>query len=598
MELVYLWVEEYKNIKKQGFNFSPRFECEYDEERNELTVDEKKEYVSIFPENINVTAIVGENGSGKSNIFESLISNLMYFGDIPTDEPYKVLTFFYDNSEKKVYYKELNFHLNFLNNENILNNLEALTTSKYQIEKQFLPFTLHYDYSLDWINNNENNLDFDSLYHKNDDYETPILLQPDKFERKVSLANIDYIATRDILNFTIQNNIKFDFIEEFFVPVSCKLIYNMYDISKKNKVIYKRLEEQHSSRWRIEHFKNEAYCYILRKTIDKGQKNNYKFIKKSEFKNKLQEDKLNKNFDDLIDFIKHGSFEDLYDDTIQYRTKKIKDTFKFLSFIERSGIDFFGYDLLHGMKDIKEDKEILLNLPPYVQVEFFDKTGVSFYSLSYGQKFIIKFIYSLLNQLNNLKSHPNYRDINILLDEVEQGLHPEWQKKFVNFLVQILKEKKDFNFNIVCATHSPFILSDIPKTNAYFIKNGQKKFLNIETFGANIHTLLSHGFFMKDGLMGEYAKEKINEIIKFLETVEEEKSKIDGDFSDLKEEYETKKKEFWYIQSIIGEDYLKQVIKNHLVEIEKILLGKDEAKEEHIKRLQQEIDRLKKSEND
>ena len=24
MELVYLWVEEYKNIKNQGFNFSPR----------------------------------------------------------------------------------------------------------------------------------------------------------------------------------------------------------------------------------------------------------------------------------------------------------------------------------------------------------------------------------------------------------------------------------------------------------------------------------------------------------------------------------------------------------------------------------------------
>jgi len=28
MELVYLWIEEYKNIKNQGFNFSPWFECE------------------------------------------------------------------------------------------------------------------------------------------------------------------------------------------------------------------------------------------------------------------------------------------------------------------------------------------------------------------------------------------------------------------------------------------------------------------------------------------------------------------------------------------------------------------------------------------
>ncbi len=29
MELVYLWVEEYKNIHRQGFNFSPRFKCDY-----------------------------------------------------------------------------------------------------------------------------------------------------------------------------------------------------------------------------------------------------------------------------------------------------------------------------------------------------------------------------------------------------------------------------------------------------------------------------------------------------------------------------------------------------------------------------------------
>ena len=35
MELVYLWVEEYKNIKNQGFNFSPRFECEFKAEYDE-----------------------------------------------------------------------------------------------------------------------------------------------------------------------------------------------------------------------------------------------------------------------------------------------------------------------------------------------------------------------------------------------------------------------------------------------------------------------------------------------------------------------------------------------------------------------------------
>ena len=75
MELVYIWVEDYKNIQKQGFNFSPKFKCHYDEEKNELTIDENDDYIpDFFGENINVTAIVGKNGSGKSNILNVIIN--------------------------------------------------------------------------------------------------------------------------------------------------------------------------------------------------------------------------------------------------------------------------------------------------------------------------------------------------------------------------------------------------------------------------------------------------------------------------------------------------------------------------------------------
>lgn len=72
MELVYLWVEDYKNIHQQGFNFSGRYRCDYNSETNELMIDENKEYIHIFPENINVTAIVGANGAGKSSIIECI----------------------------------------------------------------------------------------------------------------------------------------------------------------------------------------------------------------------------------------------------------------------------------------------------------------------------------------------------------------------------------------------------------------------------------------------------------------------------------------------------------------------------------------------
>ncbi|MEA2027977.1 MAG: hypothetical protein U9N49_03255 [Campylobacterota bacterium] len=113
-----------------------------------------------------------------------------------------------------------------------------------------------------------------------------------------------------------------------------------------------------------------------------------------------------------------------------------------------------------------------------------------------------------------------------------------------------------------------------------------------QTFGANIHTLLSDSFFMSGGLMGEFAKGEINEIINFHKEVIEFQNNT-KEIEVYRCVYTDKKKHFWHIQSIIGEEYLKQVVKNHLVEIEKLLLGEDKAKEAEIQRLQAQIDALK-----
>lgn len=100
MELVYLWVEDYKNIYHQGFNFSPRFKCTYDEDKNELKIIDKEEIGEVYPknffcDNINVTAIVGENGSGKSKLLGKIL-------DFPLKQfDYKICL--YDNKTKQLY---------------------------------------------------------------------------------------------------------------------------------------------------------------------------------------------------------------------------------------------------------------------------------------------------------------------------------------------------------------------------------------------------------------------------------------------------------------------------------------------------------------
>ncbi len=92
---------------------------------------------------------------------------------------------------------------------------------------------------------------------------------------------------------------------------------------------------------------------------------------------------------------------------------------------------------------------------------------------------------------------------------------------------------------------------------------------------------------MEDGWMGEFAKSKINEIINFHNVIKKLKH-----VKCLQKIYEKRQDKFWQIQSIIGEDYLKQVVKNHLEDIE-VILYPDTTQKKRIKRLEEELKRLK-----
>jgi len=189
----------------------------------------------------------------------------------------------------------------------------------------------------------------------------------------------------------------------------------------------------------------------------------------------------------------------------------------------------------------------------------------------------------------------------ILLDEIETTFHPLWQKKFINIIIRFINEIRKKNlipqeneYHLIFVTHSPFILSDIPRENIIFLDKYKKEDIEVkngnqlegnckqikglkekkQTFGANIHTLLSDSFFMEDGLMGEFAKDKINDVYNFI---------VHDNTNKIKTKEEAKK-----IIDIIGDTLVKR-------QLEELYNQKfnEPSKDEIIESLRKEIESLK-----
>ncbi len=108
----------------------------------------------------------------------------------------------------------------------------------------------------------------------------------------------------------------------------------------------------------------------------------------------------------------------------------------------------------------------------------------------------------------------------LLIDEAENSYHPEWQRKFVSLLVKFTqalygRTGNHRAFQIILTTHSPILLSDIPRMFVNYLEKDEETGLvsvssrQPETFGTNVFELYKHAFFMDKGLIGEFAQDKI-----------------------------------------------------------------------------------------
>lgn len=193
---------------------------------------------------------------------------------------------------------------------------------------------------------------------------------------------------------------------------------------------------------------------------------------------------------------------------------------------------------------------------------------IPFTGLSSGERQIAYTISNFLYHLVNIDSawddyvHDNdhmdvfhYKYVNVIFDEVELYFHPDLQRRFVSYLTNSLRSgslKRIKGVNVIIVTHSPFVLSDIPQSNI-LVMGGTDEIG--KSFGANILDLFRMQFFMSSTI-GEFARQELAWVFSLLGKPEE-----------IKRLTPDEKKRIIYLSKIVGDPYLLHLVENVVEDI-------------------------------
>ncbi|WP_316842605.1 AAA family ATPase [Pedobacter gandavensis] len=577
MQLLYLYIKDHHTLSGQNLNFGGPLRFFYDQKQSSLTVSENPQYIENFfltddnsPGDAIIkgfSAIIGQNGTGKTSVL-NFIKEKLTDGERSLDRA--LLLAAKTDEGKIILYRTSDISLlsdNLAAFEITLSILSLEEAVAYQTQKSyrdeeefpflkdtsFINFSNVFDGRRDVENTNLKNIATDHLLHAELSYETTMRIQSTEYsdkletfrynetERQVDFVNI--FEARDIIPFKLPDRLTISSKRQY---TSKNYLRNSKEKSALEKIglmaiadrIVACLEEMEFHRdglreWTIAFFYVQSLLNFLQEIALHIQGPFYEFkpldFKKQEFKGFTLKD-INGY---LISQLRERSIrrEELVH--LSEMAEAIENLHLYIS-VHATGEEL--QMLKEGRSfELKIDNDTFEKFHSFYKKTFTHRPYLSFdwRSISSGEKAFLNIysrFFSLSDQMVNNQDKRLSKNVVILIDEGDLYLHPEWQRRFVFLLCEFLtkcyaSQNGETRFiQVIFTSNSPIPVSDLPNGNVIFLQKLNGKTIakdsledKKQTFGANIHTLLSDGFFLSHGLMGEFAKQKINSIIEMLQ---------------------------------------------------------------------------------
>ena len=614
-KLIYFWCDSLRGFKDTEFNFSSKYKVHFDEDTKTLTVaKDSKNYVdNFFGKAIELNAIIGNNGVGKSSLLKELF-HTAYSIETHIVKHDNVLVFedgrdwwIYNTFGRDIYLTKIE------NQPDDIKLPNSPTMSKYSYAVDDNPKVPFY-YIAEVLDQEMYNSDV-----KN--YSTGGRIEhaastPDNRDIVVSFFHnqfskcIDFVSSDSFKSWTeINKKNKRDNMS--FLPQGVK-VFPGKEISEVFLWIRNAFDDDREVYTLYYNIFFSLLSYLFDKEVNSSSII-FKSRNNSMFENPLLEPLLCSLIFELKAFYSSGDakkdcenilnvmnkYTNCQNDDIYERFKYVFEGLekefegfgvqKYKEFLEKlNGFEVINdvcvFIPLENVKDFNDTYKEIAKNELFLNFDWGFSSGetamLDLYSKFYQ-------IYKSTVEYNNENPNSKYTDIILLIDEADAYFHPQWQKDYVKDTLNVAKQIfEGFGVQIILATHSPIMLSDIPKQNVLYLKKEENDGTKVvsrekrqETFGANIFSLFKDTFFLEGSGIGSFAEENLEELLKRIH-----------DLKEINEE------EIEYIKKrimMIGDPFIRQKFENEFcICIEK----KDSQRslDEKIRFFEKEIESLKK----